>query len=77
MSLKTGDLIHVPSETIVYRMDDMGMAHDFYKLLSPQSLLIVDNSNNEFLEEHYYKVFFQEDDDWYVRKQDVYEVKNE
>jgi hypothetical protein len=71
---KTGELVYVPSETFLYRMDENAMAYDFHKLDAPSNLLLVDPSEDEFLSEHYYKIFFREDDEWYVKKQDIYEV---
>lgn len=57
---KIGDLVHVPSETVLYK------ASKFVKLKKPRKLLIVDQKLDE------YKVFY-EGQEWCISTSDIYQ----
>ena len=77
MKLKSGDLAFVPSEAYLYRFDNLkqqqaATAAEYVKLDRPINILVIDADASE----EYYRVFYENKKDWYVKKRDVYEVKD-
>lgn len=67
--INSGDLIYIPSEVTLYRVDPRANAavSDFIRLKKPKNLLVTQ------INEKTYEVYF-EDKKWLVDKNKVYEV---
>jgi hypothetical protein len=67
--INSGDLIYIPSEVTLYRVDPRAKAavSDFVRLKKPKNLLVTR------INEKTYEVYF-EDKKWLVDKNKVYEV---
>tara|TARA_Y100000310_G_C20098663_1_gene541661 strand:- start:15 stop:221 length:207 start_codon:yes stop_codon:yes gene_type:complete len=68
--MKKGDLIYAPADVTLCKFGNDLTVTQYHKLQKPVHLL--------FLEEEplLYRVLY-EDDRWFVKKNEVYEVKNE
>ena len=69
-SLNSGDLIYVPSEVVLYSLDEGDSIKGWVKLPSPQNLLITRVHGK------YYEVYYK-NEKWMVDKDKTYEVENE
>jgi len=69
--MKRGELIYIPSDVMLCKLGlDGATVSSYLKLSKPVHLLIMQE------EELLYKVLY-EGQNWYVKKNQVYEVKNE
>tara|TARA_Y100001937_G_C6998904_1_gene275535 strand:+ start:309 stop:518 length:210 start_codon:yes stop_codon:yes gene_type:complete len=69
--MRRGDLIYIPSDVMLCKFGlDGATVSSYLKLSKPIHLLIMEE------EDALYKVLY-EGQNWYVKKNQVYEVKNE
>ena len=70
-----GDLVYVPSETILYQLSDDATCKKFHKMQEPQTLLLINPNPKETLDK-WCEVLYN-GEQWYVSSGDVYRLIGE
>lgn len=68
--MKKGELIYVPSETLLHTLDRQGNVSNYMKLVNPTNLLVTE------VNERTYEILYH-GKRWLVEKDKTYGVKND